>query len=172
LTEDEVALVGSGLGPPTTYLKAPSGQINVAGTTFKASSTKDYQTMAGAVFMAVRDMDSPITYFGIIREVLQVLQVGSTTVLDDLVLVDWFKTAATERSPLAAQHPILNVPVVKKGFYSASAIGVGNLWSVRNIVPINLSLMPNVDKQSRTASSELVVLSRDARLHCEFWGGL
>ena len=163
LTTDEKVLVENGLGPPRRYLKATTGKLSVAGTIFTASSAKKYNDkgMPGAAFMAVRSADCEITYFGVIREVLQVPLPGNSSDMDTLVRVEWFKSSATDKSP-TVMHPDLDVPVVKMGFYTTREIGVGNLWSASNIVPIHLTLMPNLG--GRAAASELVVLSRDARL--------
>lgn len=183
------------------YQEYKSGQVNVAGCIFKISKTMGIVPVSKgkgkaastngctiweslkasdseSVFMAVRSCDSNQTYFGVIRSVLRIPHPLVATPhskrgnYDNVVYADWFNSPATSSSPLS-MHPCLNVPVINRSFLSTKSLGTGNLWSCVNIVPIHLTLMPNIVKGGTTCfakrakangNKELVVLSRDSHL--------
>ena len=128
--------------------------------------------------MAVRTHDSNTTYFGVIREVLRIphpLAASQNTEHnnhDNVVYADWFDSSSTRKKPTPL-HTHMNVPVIKRSMLARSALGTGNLWSCINIVPVHVTLMPNIVRGGTTeaarttkqdATAEFVVLSRDSEL--------
>ncbi|GAX86178.1 hypothetical protein CEUSTIGMA_g13591.t1 [Chlamydomonas eustigma] len=163
MSEEEVKLLDAGLGPPKHIGRYTDGILNVAGIEFRTTSAKAVmdKSIASAAFMAVRTVDSECTFFGVMRDILKIPKPGDNLdgECDEMVNADFFNSSATERAPLANTHLELQVPTVTKGFLTSKHFGAGNLWPIRSIVPVNITLIQNPD-----SPSELLVLSRDARL--------
>jgi PHD-finger len=109
-------------------------------------------------------------FFGILRAFYQLPCLADNAQQPDdgkgvynVAMVDWFKLPNKKK----AMHKELNVPRVLASFMTLDDLGkyeCGGFWDIAMIVPVHITLMPDIDRSNRVNDNQLLVLSRDAML--------